>query len=205
MRHRSPHLVAGRRGEPKELTRGDCGSLRKLVAACRKVSHRAAVAQRKRNVLRKIRTWRNWGSQSRFTVTCRKITHHVRVACRKRNIARKDCTRANVVQEIWRWWTFRRIRQPKLECSKGIISRDIEYPLHMRKGRKTANSIGGWSRRQQPWLESMRKSNEVFGKTIGLEFGSEQLDRLSCYEKSRTGHCGMIGHLWKGWRAYLYS
>jgi hypothetical protein len=35
--HRGRHPAAGRRGELKELTRGDCGSRRKLVAACRKV------------------------------------------------------------------------------------------------------------------------------------------------------------------------
>jgi hypothetical protein len=43
-RHRGRHLAAGRRGEPKELARGDCGSRRKLAAACRKVSRRSVVA-----------------------------------------------------------------------------------------------------------------------------------------------------------------
>jgi hypothetical protein len=46
--------TAGRRGEPKELTRGNHGSRRKLAAACRKVSRRATVALRKRNVFRNI-------------------------------------------------------------------------------------------------------------------------------------------------------
>jgi hypothetical protein len=36
-RHRDWHLAAGQRGELKELTRGDCGSRRKLAAACRKI------------------------------------------------------------------------------------------------------------------------------------------------------------------------
>jgi hypothetical protein len=36
-RHRGRMLAAGRHGEPKELTRGDCGSQRKLAATCRKV------------------------------------------------------------------------------------------------------------------------------------------------------------------------
>jgi hypothetical protein len=54
--HRGQHLAAGQRGEPKELTRGDCGSRRKLAAACRKVSCHAAVAWRKRNVFKNIRT-----------------------------------------------------------------------------------------------------------------------------------------------------
>jgi hypothetical protein len=42
--HRGRHLPAGRHEKPKELTRGDCGSQGKLAAACRKVSHCAAVA-----------------------------------------------------------------------------------------------------------------------------------------------------------------
>jgi hypothetical protein len=50
-RHRDRNLAAGRHGKPKELTRGDCGSLRKLAAACRKVSHRARVASHKRNIV----------------------------------------------------------------------------------------------------------------------------------------------------------
>jgi hypothetical protein len=46
--------AAGRRGGPKEITRGDCVSKRKLAAACRKVSTCATVAWWKRNLLRKI-------------------------------------------------------------------------------------------------------------------------------------------------------
>jgi hypothetical protein len=44
-RHRDWHQAAGRHGEPKELTRGDCGSQRKLAATCRKVSCHAVLAQ----------------------------------------------------------------------------------------------------------------------------------------------------------------
>jgi hypothetical protein len=43
-RHRGRKPAAGRREEPKELTRRDCGSGKKLVAACRKVSSCATVA-----------------------------------------------------------------------------------------------------------------------------------------------------------------
>jgi hypothetical protein len=63
-RYRGQKLAAGRRGEPKELTRGNCGSRRKLAAACKKVPRRASVARCKRNVFRKIQTWGNWGSRS---------------------------------------------------------------------------------------------------------------------------------------------
>jgi hypothetical protein len=41
--HRGQNLAAGCCGKPKELTRGDCGSQRKLAATCRKVSHYATV------------------------------------------------------------------------------------------------------------------------------------------------------------------
>jgi hypothetical protein len=52
MRHRGRHLAAGRLGEPKELARADCGSERKLAAACRKVSRRVRAAWRERNIVR---------------------------------------------------------------------------------------------------------------------------------------------------------
>jgi hypothetical protein len=55
-RRRGRKQAAGRREEPKELNRGMCGSRKKLAAACRKVSRRATVAWRKRNILRKILT-----------------------------------------------------------------------------------------------------------------------------------------------------
>jgi hypothetical protein len=63
-RHRGRKLTAGRRGEPKELTRGNCGSWRKLAAARRKVSRHATVARCKRNVFRKIWTEVNCGPRS---------------------------------------------------------------------------------------------------------------------------------------------
>jgi hypothetical protein len=44
-RHRGRHLAAGRRGKSKELTGGNCESWRKLAAACRKMTRRAATAQ----------------------------------------------------------------------------------------------------------------------------------------------------------------
>jgi hypothetical protein len=60
--------------------------------------------------------------------------------------------------------TFDRRLWRSLECKKGIWSRDVEEPLHLRKGGKTVNSNGGWSRRQNPRLESMGNSIQVFGK-----------------------------------------
>jgi hypothetical protein len=65
-RHRGRKPAAGRCGEAKELTRSDCGTGKKLAAACRKVSSCATVAWRKRNHLRKIRTQENCGPHKEF-------------------------------------------------------------------------------------------------------------------------------------------
>jgi hypothetical protein len=50
--HRGRHLAAECCGKPKELTRGDSGSRRKLAATYRKVSHSARVAWHRRNSVR---------------------------------------------------------------------------------------------------------------------------------------------------------
>jgi hypothetical protein len=55
------------------------------------------------------------------------------------------------------------------EYSNGIRSRGFEEQVRLRKGRKTAKSIGGRGR-QQPRLESMEKGEKVFRNTMGLEF-----------------------------------
>jgi hypothetical protein len=65
-RHRGKKPAAGRHGEPKELTRGDFGSRKKLAAACRKATSCATVAWQKRNLLRKIRTQENYGPHKVF-------------------------------------------------------------------------------------------------------------------------------------------
>jgi hypothetical protein len=79
-RHRDRHLAAGRRGEPKEVTRGECGSRRKLAAACFKLSRRAALARRKGNMFGKFRTWGNWGSRSKLAAAGIRMTHSTQVA-----------------------------------------------------------------------------------------------------------------------------
>jgi hypothetical protein len=98
-RHRGQKLAAGRCGEPKELTRGDCGSGRKLAAACRKVSSCATVAWRKRNLLRKIGTQENCGPHKEFTATRIRMIHCARVAWLRRGVVRKDYTRVKVSEK----------------------------------------------------------------------------------------------------------
>jgi hypothetical protein len=64
--------------------------------------------------------------------------------------------------------------------------KDVKEPLHLRKERKTANSIGGRSGRQQLRLESMRNGNDIFGKSIGLEFVKRAAGRKQCDEFAQS-------------------
>jgi hypothetical protein len=67
-RHRGQKLTAGQCGEPKDLTQRNCGSRRKLAAACRKkVSCHATVAWQKRKLFRKIGTQENFGPRKELT------------------------------------------------------------------------------------------------------------------------------------------
>jgi hypothetical protein len=72
--------TAGRRGEPKELTRGNCGPQRKLAVACRKVSCHAKVAWRNKYIVRKIRTHENCGPCNELAVTRISTTRRGNVA-----------------------------------------------------------------------------------------------------------------------------
>jgi hypothetical protein len=81
-RHRGRKSNPGR-GEPKKLNRGNCGSWKKLAAACRKVSRHATVAWRKRKLLRKSETRGFCGSRIGVTVTDRRTSSHATVAWRK--------------------------------------------------------------------------------------------------------------------------
>jgi hypothetical protein len=139
--HRGRKQAAGRRGEPKELIRGDCGSRKKLAADCSKVSRRATVAWRKRNTFRK--SWTNGNCEPRKEVTTagRKITS---CAGQKRKVQNKD----DVSPKSPNGGTYEKRLWRSPECKKGIRSRDIEEPLHLRKWRKTVNSKGRWTKRQ---------------------------------------------------------
>jgi hypothetical protein len=65
-RRRIRNLAAESRQKMKERTQGYCGSRRKLAAASRKVSSRATVARRKRNLLRRIGTQENCGPRKKL-------------------------------------------------------------------------------------------------------------------------------------------
>jgi hypothetical protein len=64
-RHRGRNLVAERHQKPRERTRGNCGSRKKLVVAGMKMTRRSKVARRKGNVVRKNRTRDNVEKETR--------------------------------------------------------------------------------------------------------------------------------------------
>lgn len=136
------HLAAGRRGKPKEMTRGNCGSQRKLAAACRKMTCCAGVAQHKGNV-RKIQTQGKCGSWKELAATGRMMTWQPGVA------QRKGQGQDNVVQETQKGRTFRKRRWEKPEGRLGIRDQDFEEKLRLGSNR----TFGG-----------------IYRKTIRLEF-----------------------------------
>jgi hypothetical protein len=54
--HRGENLASERYQKLKEQTWGNCGSQKKLAAACRGMTHRAGVAQCKGHIIRKNQT-----------------------------------------------------------------------------------------------------------------------------------------------------
>jgi hypothetical protein len=91
-RRRGRKSTAGRRGEPEKLNRGNCGSRKKLAAACRKVSRHATVAWRKRKLFRKSETRGFCGSREGVTVVDGRTSGHATVAWLKRNLFRRSGT-----------------------------------------------------------------------------------------------------------------
>jgi hypothetical protein len=165
--HRVRSLAAERRQKRKERTQENRGSRRKSAASCRKVTRHAKVAWYKRNLVRKIQIQENYEPWKRWIVTGRKTTSRATVAWRSENVVRKNGTRGQAKRgtpkrrkEGGRPWKC-------LEYSNGIRSH-VEEQIHLRKGRKTAKSIGG-RRRHQQRLESMGNGNKVISKTTRLE------------------------------------
>jgi hypothetical protein len=98
-RRRDRNLVAERRQKPKRRIRASCESRRRLTVAGKKVTRRATVAWRKRNIFRRIVTQGNCGPRSKLTAAGIKMTRHAGVAWPKENFVRKDRTRNQAEQE----------------------------------------------------------------------------------------------------------
>jgi hypothetical protein len=126
-RHRGRKPATERRGEPKEMTRGDCGCRRKLAAACRRVSHHARVAWRKRNLLRKIRTQENCEPLQEFsaagmTTRCAQVTQSREYGLQKQG---KD----DLTQRKWKGRKAGERLWKCPECNSGIRDRRLRQEL----------------------------------------------------------------------------
>jgi hypothetical protein len=163
---RGRKLTARRRGEPKEPTRENCGFLRKLAVACRKVSRYATVAWRKRKIFRKSETRGYCGSRKGVTVADRRTSHHATVAWQKRIL-----TRVIWIEESGESLKdFEVNRVIKVQgCKNGIWCRDVKNVPDLKKER-TTNGIKRWSAEQRSYLGSGRTPSknpyEIFGRKI---------------------------------------
>jgi hypothetical protein len=102
--HKGKKQVAGWRGEPKELTRGDCGSLMKFAFACRKVSRHATVAWCKRNIFKENLTQRTCAPWKEVTAA-RKITRSAGHRCEgwnKDDVMPRCLKRGTFGRRLWK-------------------------------------------------------------------------------------------------------
>jgi hypothetical protein len=79
-RRRDRNLAAGRRQKPKRRIQASCKSRRKLTVAGKKITRRATVAWRKRNIFRTIVTQGNCGLRKRLVVTGKRTTRCAKMA-----------------------------------------------------------------------------------------------------------------------------
>jgi hypothetical protein len=149
-RHRAKKQAAGRRGEPKKLTRGDCGSRMKLAAACRKGSCHATVAWRKK-IFRKSWTQRNCGLQKEVTASMRKITR----CAGHRHMARN--------------------KRKGPECNTGIRDRGLNQRLRVSNQLKdpTKNAIGVCRSEQQSHRGRRGTRKMIFYEIVGRKLAKQ--------------------------------
>jgi hypothetical protein len=188
-RRRGGKLIAGRRGKPKKLNRRNCGSRKKLAAACRKVSRYATVAWRKRKLFRKSETRGYCGSRKCATVADRRTCPHATMAWRKRKLTRN--IRIQESRESSKDFSVNGMRKGP-GCKNCIRRRNIKEPPHLRTERKIASSIGGEHKREQRRLKGMSKYKDIYWRTIGLDF-VKQVVRMSRGFLQMT-----IWRLWRG-------
>jgi hypothetical protein len=148
-RRRVGNLAAGRRQKRKKRTRGSCESKRRSAAACRKVSRRATVAWRKRNLIRRSGTQGNCGPLKEFSPTGIRTTRCAKVARPKRRSykgpsveqgRRKNETRNKFTNGNRRGRKFGKRSRVDPEGSTGV--KDPNTRRHRRlKNEKTAGRI----------------------------------------------------------------
>jgi hypothetical protein len=178
--------ATGQHGEPKKLTRGDCGSWMKLAAACRKVSRRATVAWRKRNSFRISSTQRNHGPPKEVTTAGIKITRcagHRRME-KKEDNAEQETPKRSEENRCWKY----------PERNTGIRDRGLKQRLRGSKQTKdpTMNDIEGWSqgKRAPQGIGGIRRkdiyeisSEKIMDHAVGTSSGLPKIRKW---------------HLWRG-------
>jgi hypothetical protein len=142
-RRRNPNLAAERR----QRTRGCCGSQNRVTITDRKVSRRAAVARRRRDVFTQERTRVKFGPLEQLVAARRGATLRAKMAGRETSKRR----------------TFGRKRQPKQEGRNGVKDLGGGWPRYLRK--KTSRSY--------EQLESTGNLNATFGKTTKREIAKQ--------------------------------
>jgi hypothetical protein len=160
-RRRGRKSTAGRRGEPKERIRGNCGSRNKLAADCRKVSRHATVAWRKRKLFRKSGTQEFCGQRKELTAAgIRKIPCAQVV---RRN--RRSDEGPSVEQGIRNNWTRNKFAR---KTRKG---RTVGRGQTMRREGTNASRNRGF--KEQLRCGNVRKTRWVYRTTIGMKMVKE--------------------------------
>jgi hypothetical protein len=190
-RRRDRNRAAERhRQKLKDFTWENCGPQKRLAVARSGSSRRGRVTRHTKEIDRKMPRRATVARRMRDTFKPN-TTRRTEVVWCKDIAIRKGCSRPSVVEEIRNGQTFGRRRRQKLECSKGIKSRDVEEPPHPRIGKKPANSMGGLSGRQQLRLEK-KEPKRTYRKTTRLEIAKRTV-RPTVERRTRK-----TGTLWRG-------
>jgi hypothetical protein len=128
-----------------------------LVAACRKVSRRAAVARRKRNVFGKIRAQGNCGPRKQLAAAGRRITDSTKVA------RRKGQNKDDVTPRCPKVRTFGKRRWKGPECNNDIRDPGLRQQLRGRERIKNPDT------RRQLRLKIDRTSEDFDRNALGLQ------------------------------------
>jgi hypothetical protein len=131
----------------------------------RKMSCRATVARRKRNIFRKSTTQENWGSRNELAAD-RKMTSRAVVTRCKVDLVKNYSTRVNGDQETWKGQTE-------------INNVGDRRPLCQKKKLTTENAIGGCSSQQSHLgrrgtrkiiyeIAGKKIAKQIAGSSVGL-------------------------------------
>jgi hypothetical protein len=161
--------------KPTKLIRGDGESRKKLVAACRKVSCCAALAWRKRNLVRDIRTQGNCGPRQGLCAAGILVTLRARLAQRKGTFARKNKTRNHAGRRTSRQ-PFGKRRWRYSEGNLGRKDPGGRWPRYLMEGMTSAtNGIGAWTSGQQAAVGNRGTQMEVRYELVSVDIATARM------------------------------